>query len=195
MRVLCIAAKYIPTAITHGTGFWNIPFAAILPQDKTCWIERSNAEKNILFKHIIPYVLCMNTQNRLACYIRCGSEKRLAGLYSCGIGGHAEEIDKAATLQKTIENGLYRELTEEISNFNKLKIELEYLGVIHENKTEAGLVHVGIVYLCRCSSDILPEPAQELGNLQWKSLHEIKELRTELWTGLALSLLEQHKQI
>lgn len=84
---------------------------------------------------------------------------------------------------------MYRELSEELKNFQKEKISLEYRGIINEVKTKVGLVHIGLVFFARCLEGYLPEPSDELAGLEWKYIDEIKKLKKEFWSDLALGLI------
>lgn len=190
MNVLCVPIQVLPDEIVQTTGAWKIPLYEAIPAEAVCWMERAGAEKNFSFKHIIPYVLFTDKDGRFACYPRHGSETRLAGLYSCGIGGHIEETDKGESVSATIKNGLLRELKEEIRNFDQAGIHLEYLGLISEKESEVGLVHLGVVWIARCTENFLPVPSEELCGLFWEKKEEIEKRKTELWTKLAFSLLE-----
>jgi predicted NUDIX family phosphoesterase len=123
--------------------------------------------------------------------MRNGTEQRLHGLWSAGVGGHIDEPDRAQTLSDTIRNGMFRELSEELSDFDKDKFHLHYLGMINEIESEVGKVHLGIVFIADCAAGYEPHPAAELKNMQWKSVNDIKSSNTELWTKLAFMLIEE----
>ena len=93
-------------------------------------------------------------------------------------------------LVKTLECGMLRELSEELSNFDKDQVELRYLGLINEKESEVGLVHLGIVFMAVCKEGYTPKEAGETKGLEWKSKEELCKLKTELWTKLALELVE-----
>lgn len=188
MKICCVKTDFLPKRIYEATDSFaeNLDF---IQDEKISWIERGEAENNFDFKQIIPYAVIQKSDGKIACYQRHGTEKRLHGLYSCGFGGHVEEIDSGECFSKTIENGLLRELSEEISNFDGARIELKYLGIINEVKSEVGLVHLGLVFLVKCGESFVPLEADETKGLQWKLPEELSVLQTELWTQLALKLL------
>ena len=66
---------------------------------------------------------------------------------------------------------------------------LEYLGLISEKESDVGLVHLGIVYLARCKDDYVPLAAEETKGLEWKTKDELRNLKKELWSTLALDFL------
>ena len=189
MKILCIETKKLPENITKSTLSINENIFDIVASSDVVWIERPEAEKDTNYKQIIPYVLLKNENEQFAVYQRHGTEKRLHGKYSAGVGGHIDEPDNQNDLQKTIETGMYRELSEELSNFEKDNITLKYLGIINEVESEVGLVHLGVVYIAECKNGYLPKPASELKNMEWKTAEEITKLDKELWTELAFRLV------
>lgn len=189
MKILCVKKENLPDFIVNETKSFCEPIDAYVKQGEIDWIERAIAEKDFNFKQIIPYVVIKNSKGKIACYRRHGSEKRLAELYSCGFGGHIEECDRAENVMQTIKNGMMRELSEEISNFDKEKMNIIYKGFIHEKESEVGLVHIGVVFEAACIEGFLPKESEETKGLEWKTVEELKGLKTELWTKLAMELL------
>lgn len=188
MKICCIKTVALPKNIVDFTESFSVQ-ADFLKNQNVEWLERNSAEINDEYKQLIPYVILQKDDGKIACYQRHGTETRLHGFYSCGFGGHIEECDKRQDLSATVEAGMFRELTEEISNFDRTKIELKYLGIINEVETNVGLVHLGVVYLGRCKNDFIPLESDETKGLEWKKLDELKSCKTELWTKLALKLM------
>lgn len=148
---------------------------------------RDKCEKNTEYKQIIPYVLVTH-HNKMACYQRNGSENRLRGKYSVGIGGHVEKQDYVSySLIQTIYNSIYRELSEEFLDFNFYETGLDFLGVINEELTDVGHTHIGFVYLLNTAKQFAP--GKELENLEWLDIADIYEKDLELWSKLALELM------
>lgn len=197
MKIFCVKTSSLPEKITKTTGGFKVSFDFLnsLKNEDISWIERSEAETNFDYKQIIPYVILQKEDGKIACYKRHGTEKRLHGFYSCGFGGHVEESDKGNSVLETIKNGMLRELSEEVSNFPSLRAEsetitLEPLGVINEVESEAGLVHLGVVFLGKCRNGFVPKEADETKGLEWKTRSELSSLQTELWTLLSLELMK-----
>lgn len=189
MKVLCIEATKLSTEITQQTISSKENIFELINESQICWIERTQAEKDINYKQIIPYILLKNENGQFACYQRHGTETRLHNKYSAGIGGHVDEPDGKSTLQQTIESGMLRELSEELCNFQQENILLEYLGIINEVESEVGLMHVGLVYKAECLNGYIPEAGSELLGMEWKTVEEISLLDKELWTELAFKLV------
>ncbi len=106
---------------------------------KHVFIDRATAEVSPQYKQIIPYVI-----------IRCGdeyfvlertakqTETRLHHKKSLGIGGH---INPGRTLME----GLQQELDEEVAV--DAKYELEFVGILNDDSTDVGKVHLGAVHV------------------------------------------------
>lgn len=189
MKIMCIEKAKLPFKITDSTVAVRDDIFEILHNSDIKWIERKEAEKDAQYKQFIPYVLLKRTDGLFACYQRHGTEKRLHDKYSAGVGGHIDEPDNQNDVRKTLEKGMYRELSEELTNFQQDMIDLKYLGIINEIESEVGLVHIGIVYIAECKEGYEPEAASELKNMEWKSVEEIAKLDKELWTELAFRLI------
>jgi predicted NUDIX family phosphoesterase len=159
------------------------------------WIERSEAETDPRYKQIIPYMVMRNSASRILCYPRHGSEQRLHGLWSCGIGGHIDEQDNRGVVAETVKTGMLRELSEELANFNPDMVNLMYKGIINEVDTPVGCVHLGLVYLASCNAGYTPEPSEETAGMEWKTVTQVQSLNLEQWSRLALQIAGVvHKQ-
>lgn len=191
MRVCCIPLEKLSSEIFGATKSFRRDFHDFIQDEDITWIERSRAEQDFGYKQIIPYAILQRADGKIACYRRHGTEKRLHGLYTCGVGGHIDEPDEATTFADTVRQGMDRELSEELANFDATKIAVEYLGLIHEAESEVGLLHLGVVYVARCAEGYLPAETDETRGLEWKTADELKGLRTELWSQLVLELLEE----
>lgn len=190
MKICCIPSEKIPKEIANRTDAFAVDYSELFSENDVCWIERQDAEKNPQYKQLIPYVIVRRHDGKCACYPRHGTEKRLHGLYSFGVGGHVEESDKKETLRETLECGMYRELSEELVDFPVAEIPLKYIGLINETETETGLVHLGIVFLAECDKNCELHASDELKGLEWKTTDEAASLKKELWSDLAFRLLE-----
>lgn len=164
------------------------------------WLTRPAAENDPAFKQWIPYVLVQNDCQQLAAYPRRGTEARLHGLWSVGIGGHINLQDlRAAKVssdlrhfwQQALWAGLRRELQEEFPA--AARGTTRFLGLIHESCTKVGRVHLGAVFFHEVCGKPHP-PGPELTDLQWLPRAAFGHgdwlpERFELWSRLALELL------
>ena len=191
MKICCIETARLPSAWTAGTLALAIDVFSCLSAADMCWIERSDAETDSSYKQIIPYIVVQHNSGLILCYPRHGSESRPHGFYSCGIGGHIDIQDVQDTLEKTVVAGMMRELREELANFREDQVELVYTGIINETETPVGQVHFGLVYVARCRPGYMPQPAEELKGMEWKTPAALGCIRKELWSDLALELISQ----
>lgn len=199
--VLCASTADLPPEWLPDAGSVRLKeagFFAVLERVRPHWQARSGAETDPAFKQWIPYILICNRRGELAAYPRRGSEARLHGLWSLGIGGHINPTDGQhggvrpdPAWREWIWNGLRRELAEEYPSAAEGRT--EFLGIIHESRTAVGRVHVGAVFLHRLDR----EPGAhgpELTGLRWLPRPQLGGddwplERFELWSQLALSLL------
>lgn len=194
-QVLCLRRDDLPagwlgqrtaekmTEIQSYTALANTPFY---------WVPRDKAEDDPEYKQLIPYVILQTENSGLtACYQRNGSEKRLHDLWSVGIGGHVNKEDcmgRNDLLPEIIQNGLHRELEEELPGLPDNEPPL-LIGVINEEETNVGHVHLGLVYsLALTAADHL-KPDDELSKFTLMPTGNVPDLNLELWSTLAMHLI------
>lgn len=166
-------------------------FARLQPVEPL-WIDRLEAEQDPSYKQWIPYAVVINRSGLVAAYKRKGAETRLHGLWSIGVGGHIHPFDSPSPFawEATVANAVYRELLEEIPGAEVE--ELHLVGLINEEQTPVGRVHIGLVHICKlrqCSTT----RSEELEQLSWIEPARIKSdgwlNRLETWSQLAWELL------
>ncbi len=101
---------------------------------------RDAMEHDPRFKQIIPY-LVLRDRGRyfLMRRTRAGGDARLHDRYSIGIGGHLNPGDR------DLAGGLAREWSEELDA--AFVPEFRLLGLLNDDSTDVGRVHLGVVYL------------------------------------------------
>ena len=152
------------------------------------WLPRRQAEGDPTYKQIIPYIVVRDHEGRVACYPRQGSETRLHGLWSAGVGGHVNPADEGCDLLETLFHGARRELSEEFTTMPRCVFRV--VGVINEEITPVGAVHLGVVIAAGLLPGALrPEPAAELRGLQWLDGAGRAKRELEIWSNLALALV------
>ena len=192
MKICCVDTAGLPAEWTAGTAARAVDFFSFVSASDIRWVERSEAETNSAYKQIIPYIVVVQKSGHILCYPRHGAESRLHGFYSCGIGGHIDIDDARDTFEETVSAGMRRELKEELADFQEDRVELVYRGIINETESPVGQVHLGLVYDCLCLDDYAPEPSEETAGMEWKSLEELKLVKKELWSDLALGLISSY---
>ena len=156
------------------------------------FIRRADAENDFSYKQIIPYIVLQTKDLKMtAVYHRRGSEARLHDLWSVGIGGHINPVDMDATdteFEKVLMAGMERELSEELERMPPHDQPL-FQGIISEEITEVGKVHLGAVFriLTQNAADYLP--GDELFGFGWKKTADLNQLTLELWSDMALELI------
>lgn len=159
------------------------------------WLPRPEAEQDPGHKQLIPYILILGPENTVAIYPRQGSETRLHGLWSAGVGGHINPED-GNCWNEAITKGSRRELGEEFPEAAKLSEAPEFIGLINEEKTSVGRTHIGLVHTLQLNDHPVPSSG-ELSGLRWIPLSQFDTPswptdRFELWSRLAIELLIQH---
>lgn len=161
---------------------------ANLPIENAVFAPRSEAETDHGMKQLIPYCLLMDSAGCLACYPRAGSESRLHGLWSLGVGGHVNSGDNTGDIPSTLRGGLERELREELPGISEDDLAAaSFIGVINEELTDVGMVHLGLVYVVPVRGK-KPDPGPELQGLRWVARSELQGYNLELWSKLAHAL-------
>lgn len=139
--------------------------AQLLDASHTSYRPRAEMEEDPNFKQLIPYVIFRyeDPEGKVSLFrYRRGSglgERRLHQKCSIGIGGHISSID--AEESNPYAEGMRRELGEEVA------IEAHYrqqcVGLINDDQTEVGKVHLGVVHLFDMESpDVSPRESEIL---------------------------------
>lgn len=147
------------------------------------FVDRATAELSPKWRQIIPYVVLTFGD---ACYLlrrtRKQNEARLHDKLSLGVGGHINPgYDLAAGLQK--------ELDEEVQIDDPYT--LEFAGILNDESTEVGLVHLGAVYLLHATSERVRvlETEKMTGNWVGRSRLAEFEPAMESWSQIVLRQL------
>ncbi len=169
------------------------------------WIgPREALEKMPLFRQLIPYVV-VKVGNRFVRYTRApkGDEQRLHGKMSIGVGGHIDHADITLSYQNevpcidlpaTLSYAAIREVDEEISGAHP-RVEVGTLGLILDDVSDVGKVHVGIasVWEVVARDEVIQPKANDpsIGSVELVTLEQIFQdfYRLEDWSKtMALQL-------
>ena len=105
---------------------------------------RAAMERDPAYKQVIPY-LVLRDRGRyfLMRRTRAGGDERLHERFSIGVGGHVNpgDVDLAG--------GLTREWSEELAA--DFVPEFRLLGLLNDDETDVGRVHLGVVYLAEAA--------------------------------------------
>lgn len=193
-KVLCIKRERLPAAWVEKKSVMEMDESSFF---ETCdragfqFKERDIVETDPSFKQIIPYVVIQTQDRKLtAAYLRNGSERRLHDLWSVGIGGHINPEDSPArsSFKEVITAGMMRELSEELVKRPENETP-SFCGIINEEETPVGCVHIGAVFTLQTQNLDFFIPGAELTNFTWKKTEHLAKLNLELWSRLALELM------
>lgn len=190
-QVLVVKTSLLSSILAGGRGLIkgkDRQFREIV--ESSCeFLPRPQAEIDPSYKQIIPYVLLIRggevfTMRRLS----KGGETRLHGLISLGVGGHINPPDKQVEGANALMAGLLREIDEEVEIDDPGT--LTPIGLINDDTTEVGSVHLGLVY----TMDVLRDArVREMEKLEgaWMPLSQAQKItdRMESWSAIALEAL------
>ena len=146
---------------------------------------RGEMERDRSWKQVIPYlVLRDGPRYFLMQRTKGGGDTRLHDLWTIGVGGHLNPGDGG------LAGGLRREWREEILADFEPRFEL--VGLINDDATDVGSVHVGAVYLADARSR--PVAIRETDKLRgaFAAPDEVASVvdRMETWSALVFAHLE-----
>lgn len=236
--ILCIKRDSISSLFNQKISLIKkekINFNSNFMNAKYLFLPREEVENKPEYKQLIPYIIIIDNNDNILLYERAGKEKRLHGLYSCGIGGHIDiedtnEINELKNilrslnfdtdnfyknwfnlnmevLQKIIYHCAIREIYEETGiivkennngsmteTFDKTHKNLEFIGLINEDESSVGNVHLGLVYIYKIGdlkkTKIEPKDNEIKKHIFCKSSNILERFTNlELWSKLALELI------
>jgi predicted NUDIX family phosphoesterase/fido (protein-threonine AMPylation protein) len=141
---------------------------------------------------LIPYVVLRNAAGKLWRYARSGGDARLEGRWSCGVGGHVDEIDAAANIRQTLDHTARREMAEELALEPGAQPALNAVALIYEGHSPIGRVHLGVLLIAEwaAADPPTPPPGEALSAIGFMSASTIAaDPRFELWSRLAAEFI------
>jgi predicted NUDIX family phosphoesterase len=164
----------------------------ILEAQNTRYVPRSAAENDPSLKQIIPYVL-VRKAGALLHYVRGkgSGEKRLVAKGSIGIGGHINHRDEDlfGTGLDFYDQAVQRELHEELRMDGLFRTRV--IGLINDDSTPVGQVHLGIVHLCDLGDDNVSRGEPCITDLRFLTLADLQSRREQMetWSQLCLDFV------
>jgi predicted NUDIX family phosphoesterase len=147
--------------------------------DQHFFIDRPTAETSPQYKQIIPYVLIRRGDTWfLLQRTKQQTEARLHDKLSLGIGGHINPDTP------DLIDGLQKELEEEVGVDGDY--ELTFAGILNDDTTEVGTVHLGAVFVLEVlSGDVVVRETDKMIG-RWIATGELAPLRDrmETWTEI-----------
>jgi predicted NUDIX family phosphoesterase len=154
-RVLCFERKlFEKLGVFQGMSLEVEKYLPVLTATaNVLYLNRTEAELDKRYKQLIPYALII-CHDKILRYRRGrgGQETRLHGLYSVGVGGHISEEDHGLFSNSRLGYGeaMRRELMEEVA----IDVTKEAaVGVINDDSTEVGQVHLGVVHIVNVTDE------------------------------------------
>jgi len=168
-------------------------FPRIVTPPDCRYVIRAEAENDPSFKQVIPYVLFVYNGSIFS-YRRGkrGSEKRLHDLYSVGIGGHIETVDRMLFSQDTMGyyDALRREVAEEVNV--ACDCQAECVALINDDSNDVGRVHFGVVHVVRLDDDQITKNESKIAEPQLipieKAIRNVESYET--WSQLCLRSID-----
>jgi predicted NUDIX family phosphoesterase len=176
-------------AVPDGASWYGLrtdrldDFVAALERDGR-FEPRDAMEVDPSFKQVIPYlVLRDGPRYFLMQRTAAGTDARLHGRYSIGVGGHLNPGDRGLL------GGLVREWHEElVADFTP---EFTLIALLNDDTTEVGAVHLGAVYVAEAGGR--PVAVRETAKLAgaFAEPDEVAAVvdRMETWSRLVFDLL------
>lgn len=190
-KIICAPVSQLQKRFNLPLQAWSVSVSEI-NQIETIFVDRPVAETDFSLKQLIPYAILFNEDGKLLTYRRHGSEKRLSGIQSIGIGGHVNDKDVGVTIFDKLVSGMIREIKEEVG-LSLLLSQIQLLGMINEDETEVGYCHIGIVFKVQLTNETLSFE-NEIADADWADLRDIELSNFELWSRLALKLIKNQSQ-
>ena len=168
----------------------------LLSPENTSYRSRGDMEEDPSFKQLIPYVIFRHVNDRgeeLIFQYRRGKgqgEQRLHAKRSVGVGGNISSDDEVSDQDlHPYEEGMRRELEEEV--IIRTSFTQRLVGLINDDETEVGKVHLGVVHLFDvesaavgpCEPDIIDTGFRPVTEL----LSDLEEF--ESWSQICLKAL------
>ena len=185
-NVLVVPTVKIAPFLTGAFSSSNLDKALEFIRGNHSFRSRAIVEDDPSFKQIIPYVVIQyHDRFLLAQRTNRQTESRLHGKYSLGIGGHINDLENAGTDGDVIQAGLERELNEEIELVGS-RVSLRLAGIISDDSTPVGTVHLGLVFILQTDSPQFSIRETELMTAEWVSVETLREKfeRMESWSQI-----------
>ena len=154
------------------------------------YMPRAEAESDPTHKQPIPYIVIRRGDRVfMTRRLNKGTETRLHGLASLGIGGHINPADDTPA-EKPFMAGLHRELAEEV--FLEKPGPMTLMGVINNDSTDVGSVHVGFFYIMDTTGEASVRETEKLTG-QWVRISELGALAPEMegWSQIIIPYISE----
>ncbi|MCA9068977.1 MAG: phosphoesterase [Planctomycetaceae bacterium] len=185
----------VPTLLFHEIGYFqgfcadvDRYLSTLLDPAHTSYRPRPEMENDPSYKQLIPYCL-FQFEDEIFFYKRGTDqgEARLHSKRSIGIGGHISLEDDAHP--NPYEEGMRREIAEEV--FLEANVQQECIGLINDDETEVGKVHLGVVHRFHLDSPKVRPREASIMETGFAAPAELADSRDEFesWSQICLDYL------
>jgi predicted NUDIX family phosphoesterase len=193
-QVLVVPTTAVLAKLGGGTGWLGIrrvgeAAVADLIRGHAEFRPRQAMEIDPAWKQLIPYpILRDGPRWFLMRRTRAGRDARLHDRFSIGVGGHVNPEDGG--LDGDLSRALRREWTEELAV--DFVPELRFIGLLNDDTTEVGAVHLGLVYACDAAGRAVSIRETDKLSGGFVETHEVAAVadRLETWSRLAFEFIE-----
>lgn len=196
----------VPTGLFRQLGYFqgfstqvSLYADTLLAPENVQFRPRPVMENDPEFKQLIPYIILCYTDPAGKLHIfnyvrgRGVGEQRLRSKRSIGVGGHINDLDMSCGRshhRDVYHEGMARELHEEVDL--RATYSERCVGLINDDETEVGRVHLGIVHRFDLTSPDLSAREEDLlesGFLPVEQLLAMPQDELESWTAISLKAL------
>lgn len=192
----------VPTPVFHALGHFqgfcrdvDRYLEELLSPENIRFLPRPMAEEDPGYKQLIPYVILQHVDSsgrRLVFQYTRGKgqgEGRLHSKRSVGIGGHISDTDVTDQAIHPYEDGMRRELAEEVAIHSPYRERC--VGLINDDETEVGRVHLGVVHLFDLERPAVEPREQDILECGFRPVEELlADLpQFETWSQICLRAL------
>jgi predicted NUDIX family phosphoesterase len=175
----------VPTELLRRLGYFqgftsdvDRYLEELLSPEHTSYRPRGEMEGDPSYKQLIPYVIFRHVDQRGEETIfqyrrgRGQGEQRLHSKLSIGIGGHISVDDELSESDlHPYEEGMRRELDEEVMIHTPYAERL--VGLINDDKTEVGKVHLGVVHVFDVESPAVEPRERDIMDTGFRSVRQL----------------------
>jgi predicted NUDIX family phosphoesterase len=167
----------------------------LLLSEQVSYRPRDEMEQDPSFKQLIPYVIFQHIdadgEKHVFQYIRGlgQGESRLHAKLSIGIGGHISSDDASQNQADSYDEGMQRELAEEV--IIDTAYDEECVGLINDDETEVGKVHLGVVHIYTVAEPRVQPNEGEIVDAGFRPVAALRQEidRMETWSSICFEAL------
>ncbi len=192
----------VPTQLFHGLGYFqgftrdvDRYLDELLSGEHASYRPRGEMETDPSFKQLIPYMIFRyvspSGEANIFQYTRGTGqgEQRLHSKVSVGVGGHISTVDVRDDGSDPYHTGMRRELEEEVIVETPFRDTV--VGLINDDKTEVGRVHLGVVHMLDVEQPNVRPREEDIVDAGFRTLTETMTRLDEMesWSSICMKAL------